>query len=140
MPLSETTQADLRPVPNPEVSDRPKRRRFTAEYKLRILREVDACTEPSQKGAVLRREGLYSSHMSDWRRARALGELQGLRAKKTGRPRKERNALQPEVERLQRENARLQEELRKARLIIDVQKKVAALLDNPSEEPIGSDD
>ncbi len=138
--MSKTNKAEQRPVPNPEVSDRPKRRKFTGEYKLRILRELDACAEPGQKGAILRREGLYSSHVSDWRRARALGELQGLRAKKTGRPRKKRNVLQPEVEHLQRENARLQEELRKTRLIIDVQKKVAAMLDNPSDEPTGSGD
>ncbi|MCG6923337.1 MAG: IS3 family transposase, partial [Acidobacteria bacterium] len=103
-----------------------------------ILRELDACIEPGQKGAILRREGLYSSHVSDWRRARELGELQGLRAKKTGRPSKRRNPLEPEVVRLERENARLQEELRKARLIIDVQKKVAALRETPSDEPTGS--
>ena len=138
--MSKSTRADLRPVPDPEVSDRPKRRKFTAEYKLRILRELDACTEPGQKGAILRREGLYSSHVSDWRCARELGELQGLRAKKTGRPRKKRNPLQSEFDRLERENARLQEELRKARIIIDVQKKVAAMLDEPNDEPPGSGD
>ena len=136
--MSKSTKAELKPVPNPEVSDRPKRRKFTAEYKLRILRELDACTEPGQKGAILRREGLYSSHVTDWRRLRELGELQGLRPKKTGRPRKKRNPLQPELDRLERENARLQEELRKARLIIDVQKKVASMLGSPSDEPTGS--
>lgn len=138
--MSKTTKAELRPVPNPEVSDRPKRRRFTAEYKLRILRELDACAEQGEKGAILRREGLYSSHVSDWRRARELGELQGLRSRKTGRPRKKRNPLQPEVDRLERENARLHEELRKARLIIDVQKKVAEMLESPSDESTGSGD
>lgn len=136
--MSKSTRAELKPVPNPEVSDRPKRRRFTAEYKLGVLRELDACTEPGQKGAILRREGLYSSHATAWRRARELGELQGLRAKKTGRPPKKRNLLQSEVDRLARENARLQEELRKARLIIDVQKKVASMLG--SSESTGSDD
>ena len=120
----------LTPVPDPEVTPGPKRRRFTAEYKLRILREMDACTEAGQKGELLRREGLYSSHITAWRRARAVGELQALRPKKTGRPKKDRNPLQAEVARLEREKARLEEELRKARLIIDVQKKVASMLEN----------
>jgi transposase-like protein len=123
-------------VPDPEVTDRPKRRTFTAEYKLGILRELDACSKPGEKGAILRREGLYSSHVTDWRRLRQLGELQGLKPRKTGRPRRKRNPLDGELTRLERENARLQEELRKARLIIDVQKKVASMLDLPT----GSDD
>ncbi len=138
--MSKSIKAELKPVPNPEVSDRPKRRRFTAEYKLKILRELDACTELGQKGAVLRREGLYSSHVCEWRRLRERGELQGLRARKTGRPRKVRDPVREANDRLERENARLQEELRKARLIIEVQKKVAALLGDPLDEPSGSDD
>ena len=118
----------LAPVPDPEVSERPQRRRFTATYKLAILRELDACKKPGETGAVLRREGLYSSHISDWRRARRAGELRGLAARKSGRPAKPRNPLQPENERLARENERLREELRKAAVIIDVQKKLSTLL------------
>jgi transposase-like protein len=128
-PLSNSPKPELTPVPDPEVRDRPKRRSFTAKYKLAILRELDACTEPGDVGALLRREGLYSSHIADWRKKRAAGELQALAPRKTGRPRKARNALAPEVARLERENARLEEELRKARLIIEVQKKVSEMLE-----------
>ena len=123
----------LTTVPDPEVPAGPKRRRFTAEYKLRILREWDSLTKPGAKGELLRREGLYSSHVTSWQRARETGALQGLRPRKTGRPRKERNPLQAEVDRLEREKARLQEELRKANLIIDVQKKLASMLGSPTE-------
>lgn len=111
--------------------ERPRRRTFTAEYKLRILRELDAATRPGQVGEILRREGLHSSHIVDWRRKRQAGELQGLSAQKQGRPRRQRNPLEPEIERLRRELARSQEELRKARLIIEVQKKVSEMLGIP---------
>ena len=72
-------------VPDPEVVPRAKRRQFSAKYKLQILEEVDQCDQPGQIGAVLRREGLYSSHLTTWRRQRAAGQLQGLRPKKRGR-------------------------------------------------------
>lgn len=139
LPLSKTPKPELKPVPDPEVSDRPRRRKFTAQYKLAVLRELDACTEPGQIGAVLRREGLYSSHVTNWRRAREAGELQGLAPKKHGRPRKPRNPLQPENDRLRRENDRLQEELRKANVIIDVQKKLSTLLGISLPESDGND-
>lgn len=126
--MSDSTKPTLKPVPDPEVLDRPRRRSFTAEYKLRILRELDALTEPGQVGAVLRREGLYSSHIVDWRRKRESGALQGLEPQKQGRPAKPQNPLEPKVAELERKNARLEEDLRKARLIIDVQKKVSELL------------
>lgn len=129
------SQKHLQPVPDPEVSDRPKRRTFTASYKLAILRELDSCSASGAIGAVLRREGLYSSHITKWRRMREAGELQGLAPKKLGRPRKARNPLQAENERLARQNERLMEELRKANIIIDVQKKLSALLGDP---PTGS--
>ncbi len=106
--MSESNKPSLKPVPDPEVSDRPKRRSFTAEYKLNILRELDAITEPGQVGEVLRREGLYSSHISDWRRLRALGELQALEAKKTGRPKKEHNPLEARLAEAERKAARLE--------------------------------
>jgi transposase len=129
----------LRPVPDPEVLDRPRRRSFTAAYKLDILREADACTEPGQLGALLRREGLYSSHLSDWRRKREAGELQALAPHKRGRKPKMRNPLAAEVARLEQEKAKLEDELRKARIIIDVQKKLSEMLGIPLGDSSGSD-
>jgi transposase-like protein len=123
----------LAAVPDPEVSDRPRRRTYTAEYKLAVLRELDACTEPGQLGAILRREGLYSSNITEWRRKREAGELRGLGANKNGRPQRIANPLAAEVSRLEREIAGLNEELRKARIIIDVQKKLSEILNVPME-------
>ncbi len=119
-------------VPDPEVRPRAKHRHFTAEYKKRILDEADACTEPSQVGALLRREGLYSSLLSKWRQQQAAGALEGLQPKKRG-PKPDPQAQ--ELARLQRENQRLQERLHKAELIIEVQKKVSLLLGVPLETP-----
>ena len=127
--MSDPQKPELKTVPDPEVSDRPRRRTFTAEYKLSVLGELDACSELGEAGAVLRREGLYSSHISEWRKKRAAGELQGLAPRKRGRP--SRSPLVVEVARLERETAHLQEELRKARLIIDVQKKLSEILNIP---------
>lgn len=127
------------PMRDPEVPERPKRRRFTAEYKLDILKEVDAATEDGQIGAILRRERLYSSHLVDWRRARETGALEAL-ARPSGRPRP--NPLAKEVERLQRENARLASRLDTAQRIIEIQGKVSELLGIPlarsDDEPSGS--
>lgn len=126
--------ADAEKATSPE---RPKRRAFTAEYKLRIVREADAALASGVEGAVgelLRREGLYSSHLTEWRRQRESGELAALAPKKRGRkPRK--NPLADELARLQRENERLQKELTKANTVIDVQKKVVALLGESMPEP-----
>ena len=122
--------------PDPEVIEKPVRRKFTAEYKLRILAEADSCTEPGQVGAILRREGLYSSHLTDWRRKRRQGTLVSLSPKKRG-PKPEKNPLAFEVARLEREVDRLQRKLKQAETIIDVQKKVSGLLgiDPWSPEP-----
>jgi transposase-like protein len=117
--------------PSTEVVTRATRRRFTAEYKLRILREVEACKGTGEIGALLRREGLYSSNLSKWRQQRARGELEGLAEQRRG-PKENPQAV--ENARLKRENERLREELRKAQLIIDVQKKVSQLLGVPLEE------
>jgi transposase len=120
--------------PSSEVVERPRRRRFSAEYKQRILREADEARASGKDGAVgalLRREGLYSSHLASWRQQRERGELAGLAPKKRGRKAKKRNPLAAENERLQRELARLEGDLEKARIVIEVQKKVAALLGNP---------
>ena len=112
--------------PDPEVIDKPSRRRFSPSYKLRILEEVDGCTEPGEVGRILRREGLYSSSLATWRKAARNGSLRALSKKRGRKP--ERNPLDEKVRKLERQNARLENELRKAHLIIDVQGKVAGLL------------
>jgi transposase-like protein len=128
--------AGSRPVSplDSEVVAKPKRRTFTAEYKQRILAEAEAAAAtPGGVGALLRREGLYSSLLAYWRRERANGILDALTPQKRG-PKSKRNPLQEENQKLQRQNARLTEDLRKAHIIIDVQKKVAALLGHPIPE------
>lgn len=112
--------------PDAEVEDRPLRRRFTAAYKLRIVEEADRCTEPGEVGRLLRREGLYTSNLTAWRKAARSGSLGALSKKRGRKP--ERHPLEEKVRKLERENARLDNELRKARLILDVQGKVAGLL------------
>lgn len=114
-----------------EVPEKAKRRRFDREYKLRILAEADSCTKHGELGKLLRREGLYSSHLADWRKQRERGTLG---TKKRGRKTDPKNKEAAENKRLRRKNKRLEERLRKAELIIEVQKKVAALLGNPIEE------
>lgn len=123
-------------VPDPEVVSETKRRRFTAEYKQRILEEVDQGQEAGAIGAILRREGLYSSHLTTWRRQRIQGQLQGLGPKKRGRKPDPQAA---ELARLQRENERLKARLHQAEMIIEVQKKVSQLLGLPPAETDGSD-
>ena len=126
------------PHPDPEVIAQAKRRRFTAEYKLRILTEADQAKGVGGVGALLRREGLYSSLLTDWRRERHTVNLQALTPQKRG-PKSQHNPFAAELEQLRRENQRLAEELRKAEIVIDIQKKVAALLGqiNPSSSPEG---
>jgi transposase-like protein len=117
--------------PDPEVVPIARRRAFTAEYKLAILAEADAAAaHPGAIGALLRREGLYSSHLVTWRRERQTGMVKGLTPQKRG-PKSKRNPQEDEMQRLRRENQRLTEELRKAAIVIDVQKKVGALLGWP---------
>jgi len=121
-------------APDSEVVAKAKRRTFTAEYKQRILMEAEtAAALPGGVGALLRREGLYSSMLAYWRRERADGIREALAPRKRG-PKSKRNPLDEEVQKLRRQNARLTEDLRKAHIIIDVQKKVAALLGNPIPE------
>jgi transposase-like protein len=122
--------------PDPEVVDKPLRRQFPPSYKLRIIEEADRCTEPGEVGRLLRREGLYTSHLAAWRRAARNGSLKGL-SKKRGR-KAERNPLEEKVRKLERENARLEKELHKAHLIIDVQGKVAGLLGLSLEDETNS--
>lgn len=109
----------------------PKRRTFTAAYKARILDEYDACQTGTERGALLRREGLYSSHLSDWRRTRDAGSSGALEGKRPGRP--ARNAAEVEVERLRRENEKLTAELTRTKAALEVVGKAHALLELLSE-------
>jgi transposase-like protein len=116
--------------PDPEVVVPTQRRQFTAADKLRLLDEVDQC-DPGQIGAILRREGLYSSHLSQWRRQRATGQLAGLTSQPRGRKAVPQAA---ELAALRRENERLQAELEQAKLIIEVQKKLCQLFGLPTSQ------
>ena len=118
-----------------EVSAKVSFRRYPAAYKLKILREADRCTKPGENGALLRREGLYSSLLSSWRRQREAGEFDGLAGKKRGRDGAAREKLAAENKRLHRENQRLEGRLRKAEIVIDVQKKISELLGIPMNSP-----
>ena len=115
-------------VPDAEVVARPSRRQFTAEYRVRILEEADRCADRGEVGRLLRREGLYSSHLANWRKARREGALAGLSPKKRGRKPVEANHLAPKVRRLEAKVRRLEKELAAAHTILDVQGKVAGLL------------
>jgi transposase-like protein len=117
-------------APEPEVLEKPQRRRFTAEYKARIVREAESCPEGKQ-GELLRREGLYSSHLITWRRQRDEGALTALEPKKRGRKAKSRDPLLVENDQLRRENGKLQHRLKQAEAIIAVQKKVSEILGIP---------
>jgi transposase-like protein len=117
-------------VPDSEVVARPVRRRFTAEYKRSIIDQADAARDAGAVGALLRREGLYSSHLTTWRRQQKQGELEALTPKKRG-PKVVISPLVKQNRELQAANARLLKKLKNAELIIEVQKKVAALLGNP---------
>ncbi len=113
---------------DPEVLERPQRRRFTAKYKLQVLQQADACTEQGEIGALLRREGLYSSHLSKWRRLRESGALAGLTPRKRGRKVGPAKQQKRRIAELERETQRLRERLAQAETIIDVQKKISSLL------------
>lgn len=112
-------------APDPELVERARRRRFTAEYKLRILREADVCGKPGEVGALLRREGLYSSLLTEWRRQRERGSLAALERPR-GRPKADPHEAQ--IAALKRRLERAEVELEKARRVIEVQGNVSALL------------
>lgn len=114
--------------PEPEVVPKAVRRSFSAAYKLRIVEEADQCTERGQIGALLRREGLYSSQLATWRRLRDEGGLQALAPKTRGR-KASQDAREVEIATLRRENERLHKQLQQAELIIGAQKKLAAALE-----------
>ena len=119
-------------MPNTEVVAKAKRKQFTVAEKQRILREVDACQGSGEIGAMLRREGIYSSYLTTWRRQRDSGELQGMSSQKRG-PKPNPDAI--ELAKLRREHERLKERMRQAELIIEVQKKVALMLGVNLEAP-----
>jgi len=124
-----TTQSGEIPVEREvEVSAKAERRRFTAEYKRKILKEADACSRPGELGALLRREGLYSSHLAAWRRVREQGGLAGLSPKKRGPRAKVADLRDKRIVELERDNRRLKARLERAEGLIEVQKKLATLL------------
>jgi transposase len=129
MPLTQTDAPDA--AASPEISDRPRRRTFTAEDKLRILAETDRAADAGGIGAILRRESLYSSTLTDWRRQRDAGAFGALVPLKRGRKAAVLNPLAAELAVAQRDVVRLTRRLARAEAIIDVQKKVAELLGIP---------
>ena len=111
-----------------EVMAKPTRRRYSAEYKVRILREADTITRHGEIGALLRREGLYSSNLTAWRKQREKGELEGLSQKRRGPLPKEKNPLADKVKALERETARLRARAERAEGLVELQKKVSEIL------------
>jgi transposase-like protein len=114
-----------------QVAAKPQRRSFTAEYKRRILKEADACTTPGAVGALLRREGLYSSHLVEWRRARARGELAALTPKKRGRKPTPVDPRDRKLAELERQLAQMAGRAERAEALVEAQKNLAALLGRP---------
>jgi transposase-like protein len=127
------------PTPDSEVLARPRRRSFTAAYKLSILEQADACTQFGAIGALLRREGLYSAHLSKWRKQRRAGRLQSFAHNKTDAHATDDKATIKENKDLKKEVQRLREQLRQAELIIDVQKKLSELLGLNGTSPSSKD-
>lgn len=120
--------------PDPEVVERPVKRTFTTEYKQRILREADQC-KPGEIGALLRREGLYRSNLQKWRDQRAKAEQEALTPKKVGRKAKQPDPAARRIAELERENARLQQRLKQAEAVIDLQKEISEILTIPLSRP-----
>ena len=128
------TASQMTTIPELEVDPKAQRRQFSAKYKLDILKRAEACTVPGSLGALLRAEGLYSSHLATWRRQRDAGELAGLTPKKRGRKRVEIDARDRKIVELQRENAKLAARAERAEALVDLQKKVASLMGTPLED------
>lgn len=128
------TESQKATVPEVEVDPKAHRRQFSAKYKLDVLKRAEGCQSPGSLGAMLRAEGLYSSHLATWRRQRDAGELAGLTPKKRGRKRVEVDARDRKIAELQRENARLSARAERAEALVDLQKKVASLLGTPLED------
>jgi transposase len=124
----------LTSLPDPEVVERAVRRRFPGAYKLRVLKEAEACSETGQLGALLRREGLYSSHLTVWRRQAEQGTLLALSPRKRGPKGQRPNPLSKRVDVLERENRHLRHQLKQAETIIEVQKKISEMFHLSPEE------
>ena len=122
-----------------EVLAKAERRRFTAEYKVKVLRETDRCKQPGEIGALLRQEGLYWSNLTTWRKQRESGELAGLSARKRGPQRREKNPLAERVRELERDNMRLKRRAERAEGIVELQKKVSAILGIELEKSVATD-
>lgn len=119
--------------PDPEVREDVARRKFTAQYKLDILKRVEQCRDPGEIGALLRKEGLYSSNLTTWKRQREAGVLAALSPRQRGRKKVKVNPLAQKVAQLERENERLQKKLKRAEAIIEVQKKISEILGIPQD-------
>ena len=131
MTVSSQDAQDKTPVserPTSEIPEKARRRSFDVAYKLRILKEADGCDKHGELGELLRREGLYSSHLRTWREQRDAGVLAGLKPRRRGRKPKRKDSVVEEIDWLRRENARLSNRLKQAEAIIDVQKKVSEIL------------
>jgi transposase len=124
--------------PDPEVPEKKPRRKFTARYKLDFLKMAEQCTQPGELGSLLRREGLYSSNLTTWKRQREAGLLVSLSPQKRGRKKAEVNPLAQKVARLERENERLTRKLKQAETIIEVQKKISEILGIPQDHQAGT--
>lgn len=111
-----------------EVAGKTGRRRFTADYKRKVLRQAEQCKESGQIGALLRREGLYWSNLSKWRKQRESGELAGLSVKRRGPQRREKNPIADHVKELERDNERLKRRAERAERIVELQKKISEIL------------
>jgi transposase len=124
----ETASNGAKSLTEVEVAAKAERRRFTAEYKLKVLREADHCKQSGEIGALLRREGLYWSNLTHWRKQRERGELAGLTARKRGPQRREKNLLAERVRELERDNTRLKQRAERAEGLVELQKKVSEIL------------
>jgi transposase len=124
----------LTPLRDPEVVERAVRRRFPGAYKLRVLKEAEACSETGQLGTLLRREGLYSSHLTVWRRQAEQGTLEGLSPRRRGPKGRRPNPLSKRVDVLEKENRHLRHQLKQAETIIEVQKKISEMFHLSPEE------
>lgn len=127
------TESQMATAPETEVEPKAQRRKFSAQYKLDILKRAAECKAPGALGALLRSEGLYSSHLAKWREQRDAGELAGLTPKKRGRKGVEVDARDRKIVELQRENAKLAARAERAEALVELQKKVASLLGTPLE-------
>lgn len=135
----ETGNNGLKSLTEVEVVAKGERRRFTAQYKLKVLREADHCKEPGEIGGLLRREGLYWSNLTNWRKQRERGELVGLSARKRGPQRQEKNSLAGRVRELERDNLRLKRRAERAEGIVELQKKVSEIFGIELEKRVETD-